>query len=54
MTWHIQELEDVQLNSLISLYKDGLRQRDIAQELGLGLGTVNRWINRAKEGDKVV
>lgn len=54
MTWHIQELEDVQLNSLISLYKDGLKQRDIAQELGLGLGTVNRWINRAKEEGKIV
>ncbi len=54
MTWHIQELEDVQLNSLISLYKEGLKQRDIAQELGLGLGTVNRWLKRAKEEGRVI
>lgn len=53
MTWQVQELEDLQLNNLINLYKDGLKQREIAQELGLGLGTVNRWINRAKEEGKV-
>ncbi len=53
MTWQVQEMEDLQLNSLIELYKDGLKQREIAQELGLGLGTVNRWIKRAKEEGKV-
>ena len=53
MTWQVQEMEDLQLNSLIDLYKDGMKQRDIAQELGLGLGTVNRWITRAKEEGKV-
>lgn len=54
MTWHIQELEDVQFNNIIDLHKDGLKQRDIAQELGLGLGTVNRWIKRAKEEGRVI
>lgn len=53
MTWQVQEIETLQLNSLIDLYKDGLKQREIAQELGLGLGTVNRWIRRAKEEGKV-
>lgn len=53
MTWQVQEMEDLQLNSLIYLYKDGMKQRDIAQKLGLGLGTVNRWITRAKEEGKV-
>jgi putative DNA primase/helicase len=49
MTWQIQEIEQIQLNKLIDLHKGGLKQREIAQELGLGLGTVNRWIKRAKE-----
>jgi putative DNA primase/helicase len=53
MTWQVQEMEDLQLNNLIDLYKDGMKQRDIAQELGLGLGTVNRWITRAKEEGKL-
>lgn len=53
MTWQVQEMEDIQFNRLIDLYKDGLKQREIAQELGLGLGTINRWIRRAKEEGKV-
>lgn len=53
MTWQVQEIEDLQLNRLIDLHKDGLKQREIAQELGLGLGTVNRWIKCAKEEGKI-
>lgn len=53
MSWQVQEMEDLQLNNLIDLYKDGLKQREIAGELGLGLGTVNRWIKRAKDEGKV-
>ncbi len=53
MTWQVQEIEQLQLNKLIGLHKDGLKQREIAQELGLGLGTVNRWVKRAKEEGKV-
>jgi putative DNA primase/helicase len=53
MTWQVQEIEDVQLNNIINLHKDGLKQREIAQELGVGLGTVNRGIKRAKEEGKV-
>ena len=53
MIWQVQEMEDLQLTRLIDLHKDGLKQREIAQELGLGLGTVNRWIKCAKEEGKV-
>jgi putative DNA primase/helicase len=53
MTWQVQEIEDIQLNNIIDLHKDGLKQREIAQELGVGLGTVNRGIKRAKEEGKV-
>ncbi|MBP6952326.1 MAG: AAA family ATPase [Alphaproteobacteria bacterium] len=53
MTWQVQEIEDVQLNNIIDLHKDGLKQREIAQELGIGLGTVNRGIKRAKKEGKV-
>lgn len=53
MSWQVQEMEDLQLNRLIDLYKDGFKQREIAQELGLGLGTVNRWIQKAKEEGKI-
>jgi putative DNA primase/helicase len=52
-TWQVQEIEQLQLNRLIDLHKDGLKQREIAQELGLGLGTVNRWIKIVKEEGKV-
>lgn len=53
MSWKIREMMDLQLTNLLDLYKDGLKQREIAEELGLGLGTVNRWIKRAKEEGKV-
>lgn len=53
MAWHVQEIEDIQFNRLTTLHKDGLKQREIAQELGLGLGTVNRWIKRAKEEGQI-
>lgn len=53
MTWHVQEIEDLQFNRLLDLHKDGLKQREIAQELGLGPGTVNRWIKCAKEEGKI-
>ena len=53
MTWQVQEIEDIQLKNIIDLHKDGLKQREIAQELGVGLGTVNRGIKRAKEEGKV-
>lgn len=53
MSWQVQEIEDLQLNNLTDLYKGGMKQREIAGELGLGLGTVNRWITRAKEEGKV-
>ncbi len=53
MTWHVSEIEDLQANKVIGLHKDGLKQREIAQELGMGLGSVNRWIKRAKEEGKV-
>jgi len=47
------KLEDLQLNRLIDLHKDGLKQREIAQELGRDLGTINKWTKRAKEEGKV-
>lgn len=53
MTWQVQEIEDLQLNRVIDLHKDGLKQREISKELDLGLGTINRWIKRAKEEGKV-
>ena len=48
-TWKVQSIENVQMNQIFSLHKEGLTQREISQELGLGLGTINRKLKDAKE-----
>jgi putative DNA primase/helicase len=46
--WHIQKLEQAQFKQVIALHQKGFTQREIADELGLGLGTVNRKIKEAQ------
>lgn len=46
--WTIKALEDVRTAQILDLYAEGLKQRDIASELGCGLATVNRTIKRSK------
>ena len=49
--WSTKALADVRTEQIIQLHQEGLSQRDIASELGCGLGTVNRTIKRHKEGE---
>lgn len=51
--WKVKDLEDCQLQKVIELSSNGLKQRDIAIELGIGLGTVNRMLKKAKEGESL-
>lgn len=44
-------LADVRTEQIIQLHREGLSQRDIASELGCGLGTVNRTIKHHKEAE---
>lgn len=47
--WHIQEIKDPQLDKLIELKKNGLSQRNIAEEIGMSPATINRRLKEAKE-----
>jgi putative DNA primase/helicase len=47
--WQVRDLEDYQAEKIIGMSKEGLSQRDIAQEMGISASTVNRTIKRAKE-----
>lgn len=49
--WSTKALADVRTEQIIQLHREGLSQRDIASELGCGLGTVNRTIKHYKEGE---
>ena len=40
--WMTRGMQDVELQRVVSLANDGLNQREIAQELGMALGKVNR------------
>jgi len=48
--WQIRELETCQSEKIMELHREGLKQRDIAQEIGVSAATVNRAIKKAKEG----
>ncbi|OJW51795.1 MAG: hypothetical protein BGO67_07070 [Alphaproteobacteria bacterium 41-28] len=48
--WCLRNLEDCEIDKIISLKKEGLTQRDIALETGLSPATVNRRLKEAKEG----
>lgn len=48
-TWEIKNLDERQLDKVVDLKKTGLTQREIAQETGLSLSTVNRRIKEAEQ-----
>ena len=48
--WSTKVLADVRTAQIMSLHAEGLKQRDIANEVGVGLATVNRTIKRETEG----
>jgi putative DNA primase/helicase len=48
-TWTLKDLEDTLTERVASLLSDGLTQRKVADELGIGLGTVNRHKNMAEQ-----
>jgi putative DNA primase/helicase len=48
-TWHVRDIEDCQMDKVLSLKKEGLSQRNIAEETGLSPATINRRLKEAKE-----
>lgn len=48
--WSTRRLEDVRTTQVLSLKAEGMTQRDIASELGIGLATVNRILKKANNG----
>jgi putative DNA primase/helicase len=51
--WQVRDLEDYQTEKIIGLSKEGLKQRDIAEEVGVSASTVNRTLKKAKEEGKL-
>ena len=49
MTWTYKTLEEGTAERVAELYADGLTQREIAAELGISVGKVNKLIKRSKE-----
>lgn len=49
--WSTKALADVRTEQIIQLHREGLSQRDIASEVGCGVGTVNRTIKHHKEAE---
>lgn len=48
-TWYSRDIEDSQMDKVLSLKKEGLSQRNIADETGLSPATINRRLKEAKE-----
>lgn len=49
--WALKSLDDVRTAQIIELHGEGLKQREIATEIGCGLATVNRTLKRFKAGE---
>ena len=47
--WHVQNIENPQMDQILTLHEQKRTQREIAEELGLGLGTVNRRLKEVQE-----
>jgi DNA invertase Pin-like site-specific DNA recombinase len=50
--WQIQDIEDLHLERVLELKKNGLSQRDIAQATGLSPATVNRRLKEGREKEE--
>lgn len=48
MTWHTRTVEDSTFEKVVSLLNEGLKQGDIADELGVNKSTVSRHARKAK------
>ena len=47
--WTFLDLEQTRTRRVADLHNDGLKQREIKEELGIGIATVNRHIKKARE-----
>ena len=48
--WKAFKIEDLEFDRVVELSKEGLSQRDIANETGISLSSVNRILKKSKEG----
>ena len=51
--WFTKSLDDVRTAQILQLHEEGLTQREIASEVGVGLGTVNRTLKAYKGAENV-
>ena len=51
--WTWQPLEDVTTARVLALCRDGLTQRDISAEVGIGLGSVHRRIQKLRDNGEI-
>jgi putative DNA primase/helicase len=49
MSWTMRSLEQTTLDKVVMLYNEGVKQNDIAEELGIDKSNVSRHIKKAKE-----
>ncbi len=52
MIWAYRDIEDVELNQVANLQKEGLSVRDIAKETGLSKSKIQRLIKKAEHNGK--
>jgi len=49
MSWNTRSIEHATFNKVVTLFNDGVKQNDIAEELGIDKSNVSRHIKRARE-----
>jgi len=49
MSWTTRSIEQTTLDKVVTLFNDGVKQNDIAEELGIDKSNVSRHIKRARE-----
>jgi len=49
MSWDTRSIEHATFNKVVTLFNDGVKQNDIAEELGIDKSNVSRHIKRARE-----
>jgi len=49
MSWTTRSIEQTTLDKVVMLFNEGIKQNDIAEELGIDKSNVSRHIKKAKE-----
>ncbi len=49
MSWSTHSIEQTALDKVVTLFNDGVKQNDIAEEIGIDKSNVSRHIKRGRE-----